>query len=151
MPLTSTFFWQNVSTRLSWCFLLKKSRGMAALPLYVLPNRRNSGDLLQAESYGSYSSSYGCCDTGVDPATLLALIAGIALATYFLRLQIIILMRGKRSTNNIMEVFDELIPPIDFSFDTFEPYVKETALSKTFGPWRSKPVENGNWSRRFKI
>ena len=107
---------------------------MAALPLYVLPNRRNSGDLLQAESYGSYSSSYGCCDTGVDPATLLALIAGIALATYFLRLQIIILMRGKRSTNDIMEVFDELIPPIDFSFDTFEPHVKETALSKTFGP-----------------
>ena len=107
---------------------------MAALPLYVLPNRRNSGDLLQAESYGSYSSSYGCCDTGVDAATLLALIAGIALATYFLRLQIIILMRGKRSTNDIMEVFDDLIPPIDFSFDTFEPNIKETALSKTFGP-----------------
>ena len=44
------------------------------------------------------------------------------MATYFLRLQIVILMRGRRSASEgLIEVFDELVPPIDFPFDTYEP------------------------------
>ena len=37
------------------------------------------GDLksTSSDSIGSFSSYGGCCDTGVDPATVLALIAGI--------------------------------------------------------------------------
>ena len=37
------------------------------------------GDLksTSSDSIGSFSSYGGCCDTGVDPATLLALIAGM--------------------------------------------------------------------------
>ena len=37
------------------------------------------GDLksTSSDSLGSFSSYGGCCETGVDPATVLALIAGI--------------------------------------------------------------------------
>ena len=40
---------------------------------------------------GSYSSGYGdkCCPPVVDPYTWLALIAGIALATFFLQMAIV--------------------------------------------------------------
>ena len=34
-----------------------------------------ASDLLSAQSYGSYDG-YGCCDNGVDFASLLALLAG---------------------------------------------------------------------------
>ena len=54
------------------------------------------------------------------------LLIAIALATYFLRLQIVILMKGKRSIQENISpenLLDELIPPIDFSYDTFEPYL----------------------------
>ena len=49
--------------------------------------------------FGSYSDSYGhCCPPVFDPYTLLALIGGIALATYFLGIVIIteIMMMGVR-------------------------------------------------------
>ena len=40
--------------------------------------------------FGSHSSDYGmCCPPVFDPYTLLALLAGIALATFFLRLVIL--------------------------------------------------------------
>ena len=85
-----------------------------------------AGDI--AESRDGYEPSY-CCDTGVDLATLAALLggktkwksitvtadwyfveifSGIALATYFLQGQIIALMRGrrrrKRSLNETSDV-----------------------------------------------
>ena len=60
------------------------------------------------------------------------LFLGIALATYFLRLQIIILMRGKRSAKdsiylmpeNLELILNEFLPPMDFNFETYEPVVK---------------------------
>ena len=48
--------------------------------------------------FGSFSSDYGmCCPPVFDPYTLLALLGGIALATFFLRLVIIGTMFGRRS------------------------------------------------------
>ena len=45
------------------------------------------------ELYGAASGGYdGCCPPVVDPYTLLALITGIALATYFLNLLISVTM-----------------------------------------------------------
>jgi len=68
------------------------------------------GSDLQTAASGH--GGYGCCETGVDFATLLALLAGIALATYFLRVQIIVLKRGKRSYTEshpfLLEEFTEL-------------------------------------------
>ena len=56
---------------------------------------------LQSQSsglFGSFSDQYGeCCPPVFDPSTLIALLAGIALATFFLRLVIIMTMFGKRS------------------------------------------------------
>ena len=118
--------------------------------LMALVSVQRTSDLLASQSFGGHHgsySSYGCCDEGVDPATLIALLTGkkcqlhsylhliaklvrtslfqivaVALATYFLRLQIVILMRGRRSANGgLIDVFDELVPPINFPFDTFEP------------------------------
>ena len=46
-----------------------------------------------SRQFGSYSDSYGhCCPPVFDPYTLVALIGGIALATYFLRLVIVTTM-----------------------------------------------------------
>ena len=56
---------------------------------------------LQSQSsglFGSFSDQYGeCCPPVFDPSTLIALLAGIALATFFLRLVIIMTNFGKRS------------------------------------------------------
>ena len=48
--------------------------------------------------YGEASSGYGdsCCPPVVDPYTWLALIAGIALATYFLRITITTTLKRKK-------------------------------------------------------
>ena len=46
----------------------------------------------------SASSGYGCCPPVFDPYTLTALIGGIALVTYFLRVVIVTtVFAGKRS------------------------------------------------------
>merc|ERR1711892_221344 len=47
---------------------------------------------------GSYSSGYGdqCCPPVVDPYTFLALIGGIALATFFLQMAIVNIIGKKR-------------------------------------------------------
>ena len=45
-----------------------------------------------ASGHGGYG---GCCPPVVDPYTWLALIAGIALATYFLRVLITVTMVGQ--------------------------------------------------------
>lgn len=43
-----------------------------------------------SDLFGSHSDSYGhCCPPVFDPYTLVALLGGIALATYFLRLVIV--------------------------------------------------------------
>ena len=47
-------------------------------------------DCSKGRLFGSSSDSYGhCCPPVFDPYTLVALVGGIALATYFLRLVII--------------------------------------------------------------
>ena len=56
--------------------------------------------LVEARLFGSSSDSYGqCCPPVFDPYTLVALLGGIALATFFLRLVIITVMPG-RSLNS---------------------------------------------------
>ena len=55
--------------------------------------------------HGAQTSGYGeqCCPPVIDPYTWLALVGGIALATYFLREAIvmnIMMNRKKRSTEN---------------------------------------------------
>ena len=48
--------------------------------------------------FGSSSDGYGqCCPPVFDPYTLVALLGGIALATYFLRLVIVTTTFGGRS------------------------------------------------------
>merc|ERR1719285_941261 len=48
--------------------------------------------------HGAFSSGYGgCCPPVFNPGTLFALISGIALATYFLRLVIVVTEFTKRS------------------------------------------------------
>ena len=56
--------------------------------------------------FGSASDGYGhCCPSVFDPYTLVALIGGIALATYFLRIVIVTSTIGGRS---ILEPFFSL-------------------------------------------
>ena len=53
---------------------------------------------LRNKLYASASDSYGhCCPPVFDPYTLVALIGGIALATYFLRIVIVTSTIGGRS------------------------------------------------------
>merc|ERR1712004_589250 len=48
--------------------------------------------------HGAFSSGYGgCCPPVFNPGTLFALISGIALATYFLRLVIVVTTFGGRA------------------------------------------------------
>lgn len=52
------------------------------MALQIFRNVIDGSDLKTSETVGLHSlagsySSIGCCDTGVDPATLLALIAGM--------------------------------------------------------------------------
>ena len=64
-----------------------------------MTNLQKSGSTI----FGSFSDSYGhCCPAVFDPYTLVALLGGVALATYFLRLVIVTQMftpprRRKRS------------------------------------------------------
>ena len=54
-----------------------------------------------ARLFGSFSDGYGhCCPPVFDPYTLVALLGGIALATYFLRLVIVTQMFGGRSLSD---------------------------------------------------
>ena len=128
---------------------------MDRLNNFLVPYQSKNSDLLGSPSFGAFSSSgyHDCCPSVVDPQTLLALLASknytynirfknkkkfglspfkqhffliaIGLATYFLRLQIIILMRGKRSTGNenILEEFrivlDDHIGEMQFEEEIF--------------------------------
>ena len=58
---------------------------------------------------GSYSGGYNdCCPPVFDPYTLVALLAGIALATYFLRIVIITENFGRSfGSNNFL---DNILP-----------------------------------------
>ena len=47
--------------------------------LMALVSVQRTSDLLASQSFGGHHgsySSYGCCDEGVDPATLIALLTG---------------------------------------------------------------------------
>ena len=58
--------------------------------LSVETNMSSNSEVWKRSLFGSESDGYGqCCPPVFDPYTLLALIGGIALATYFLRLVII--------------------------------------------------------------
>ena len=59
----------------------------------------SQSELWKRSLFGSESDSYGhCCPPVFDPYTLVALLAGIALATFFLRLVIINqVFNGRRS------------------------------------------------------
>ena len=60
-------------------------------------------------SVGSYSDhGYGhCCPPVFDPYTLVALLGGVALATYFLRLVIVTTMFERRSFKESSSIFGE--------------------------------------------
>ena len=55
-------------------------------------------DCSSGRLYGAASSGYDseCCPPVVDPYSLLALLAGIALATYFLRLALVAALKRKK-------------------------------------------------------
>jgi|LakMenEpi03Aug12_release.lakeMendotaPanAssembly.Ray.scaffolds.fasta_scaffold1257521_2 hypothetical protein len=68
--------------------------------MYILSEtERTSPPLLYSDGqlHGAARSGYGsaCCPPVVDPYTLLALLAGIALATYFLRVALIAMGMGR--------------------------------------------------------
>jgi hypothetical protein len=56
--------------------------------------------------FGAASSGYGsdCCPPVVDPYTLLALLAGIALAAYFLRLALVAKLARKKRDVGLNDV-----------------------------------------------
>lgn len=58
---------------------------------------------------GSYSSGYGekCCPPVVDPSTWIALIGGIALATFFLQMAIVNNITGRRRKRSIEDLNEE--------------------------------------------
>ena len=74
---------------------------------------------VKLDQIGSYSSGYGdkCCPPVVDPYTWLALIGGIALATFFLQMAIVNIIgkRKKRSADDrkeekLDEIFNGMSP-----------------------------------------
>jgi hypothetical protein len=74
------------------------------------------GDALlpSARSLGSYSGGGGsCCPLVFNPYTLFALIAGIALATYFLRLVVVVQAfpprRRRRSLGGMGDVIEDVM------------------------------------------
>merc|ERR1712210_19429 len=73
----------------------------------VKTNMSSQSELWKRSLFGSESDSYGhCCPPVFDPYTLVALLAGIALATFFLRLVIINqVFNGRRSfgSNSLYE------------------------------------------------
>ena len=56
----------------------------------------NNSQARSGRSHGSFSSGGGCCPPVVDQYTWLALISGIALATYFLRIAVTTNIMGRR-------------------------------------------------------
>ena len=71
--------------------ILPRSYGVNYLA--AAPSRNNYGKISvyydgHGDHYGSFSSGGDCCPLVVDPLDLLALIAFIALATYFFQVQI---------------------------------------------------------------
>ena len=78
-------------------FLTNLSHSSLLATLSTLPTNTNTTDTGRTLS-ASYSSSYGdeCCPPVVDPYTWAALIGGIALATFFLQMQIVANISGRR-------------------------------------------------------
>merc|ERR1712241_106012 len=68
----------------------------------VKTNMSTESDLWKRSLFGSESEGYGhCCPPVFDPSTLLALLVGVALATFFLRLVIINqVFNGRRSLSS---------------------------------------------------
>ena len=70
--------------------MMTLSRSAKYFKVSVNSNMTSESELWKRSLFGSASDGYGqCCPPVFDPYTLLALIGGIALATYFLRLVII--------------------------------------------------------------
>ena len=69
-------------------------------------------ELWKRSLFGSASDGYGhCCPPVFDPSTLLALLVGIALATFFLRLVIINqVFNGRRSLSSFSIYGEQTIP-----------------------------------------
>ena len=74
----------------------------------ALVSVQRTSDLLASQSFGGHHgsySSYGCCDEGVDPATLIALLTGknaYFICTYFwLQNQIVSLSNCSRGFGNL--------------------------------------------------
>ena len=80
---------------LQW--LTKVSHSNLLSTLESLPSNQ-TGTSRTMSLGGSHSSGYGdqCCPPVVDPYTLLALIGGIALATFFLQMSIVNIIGRKR-------------------------------------------------------
>ena len=75
----------------------------------LLGSESGSVARLFSSQSASHSGGYGddCCPPVVDPYTWLALIAGIALATYFLRVVIIVKMPPGRRKRDIGQMYED--------------------------------------------
>ena len=75
--------------------------------LHLADNTDNYFSAMTNLMFGSHSDPYGhCCPPVFDPSTLVALLAGIALATFFLRLVIVTTIPGRSFRNfNILGIF----------------------------------------------
>jgi len=95
--------------------------------------------LMNNNLYAAASGGHdGCCPPVVDPYTLLALLVGIALATYFLRVLITVTMFGKRRKKRQ----DEDVPePSDVQqlllegLEEFEDNNDDQEVSNDSDPW----------------
>ena len=97
-PLFSTeMFCTNILLSLPLQWLTKLSHINLLSTLESLPSNISSQGRTISLS-GSHSSGYGeqCCPPVVDPYTLLALIGGIALATFFLQMTIVNIIGRRR-------------------------------------------------------
>ena len=83
----------------------------------VKTNMSSESELWKRSLFGSEDSHGHCCPPVFDPYTLVALLAGIALATFFLRLVIINqVFNGRRSLGSF-NIYGEQTMRL-FRFDT---------------------------------
>ena len=90
--------------------LVRMSQTTTMASLDTLQSNSSAGRAL-IDLTGSNSSGYGdkCCPPVVDPYTWLALIGGIALATFFLQMAIVNNIPPGRRKRSLQEEDDDLI------------------------------------------
>jgi len=100
---------------------------------------------------GASTSGYGekCCPPVVDPYTWLALIGGIALATFFLQQLIVMTTFGKRrKRREIEDITDDVHQSIIESLDEFNEEVEETHYDEIeiktwkFDSWMNETIKD---------